>query len=60
MRMNSQDRGLQQPSLGAAAHVVVEAVEIIRLEHGAEQISEVPVAVLLAVWYMRSCHILHS
>ena len=60
MRMNSQDRGLQQPYLGAAAHVVLEAVEITRLEHGAEQVSAVPVAVLLALWYMRSGHILHS
>ena len=34
--MNSQDRGLQQPYLGAASHAVLEAVEIIRMEHGAE------------------------
>lgn len=34
--MNSQDRGLQQPYLGAAAHAVLEAVEIIRMDHGAE------------------------
>ena len=60
MRMNCQDRGLQQPCLGAAAHVVLEEVEITRLEHGAEQVSAVPVAVLLALWYMRSGHILHS
>ena len=60
MRMNCQDRGLQQPCLGAAAHVVLEEVDATQLEQGDEHVSDVPVAVLLAVWYMTSCYILHS